>query len=113
MQASKKEWGTKINTPEELIEMIGSQFSTEARYRKAVQHVAESESGLSNTKKDLGPLVKELDKDLLKEYREDISAALMSYFFPKIAARAREGFNEWYEQEISQSVKTNESKEEI
>jgi len=95
-QAATKDYGTKIKSVDELCEVLGKQYAVTARFHKAVQHLKESKTGLSNSKKDIGLLVKELDKDLMKEYKSDLSAALLGYFFTVIAGHARTGLTTWY-----------------
>jgi hypothetical protein len=52
---------------------------------------------------DMSALTNELDADLYKEAHEQISTALMSYFFPKIATVARHDFGRWFEAHVLQT----------
>jgi len=99
-QGMKKDPSSRIQSAEDLCQMLGKQYDVLPRYHKAVQHLKESKKGLSNSMKDVGLLVKELDKDLLKEHQEDLAVALLGYFFPHIAKYSREGLTEWYSKEL-------------
>lgn len=58
-----------IWTLEESLKYFGDQFNVDARFQKAYQHLAEDDCKIN-----LETLIMELDKDLEKEYSEEIKA---------------------------------------
>lgn len=78
-------------------------FKSEARWRKAVQHLRES-GALTDSPKDIGPLVKEIQKDISEEEAENIKHFLYRYYIKDIMYRATSGFPEWYKEQLLGNV---------
>eukprot|EP01090_Pellita_catalonica_P020012 TRINITY_DN696_c0_g1_i1.p2 TRINITY_DN696_c0_g1~~TRINITY_DN696_c0_g1_i1.p2 ORF type:complete len:337 (-),score=60.06 TRINITY_DN696_c0_g1_i1:2034-3044(-) len=95
---------TPSTTVAELCQYMGGCYNTEARWQKAVQHLDETgqlhatEGEMKAFGKDVKLLVQELDRDLFKEYEEEIKVDLLSELFPRIAAEGRKGFTAFYRQ---------------
>lgn len=79
----------------DIIQKCIETYKTDARWRKAVQHLSE-DGALEFSPRDIGVLLKEVDRDLLAECSEEISKALSSWAMPKIARGIKAGFPEWY-----------------
>lgn len=91
----QKEWKTG---KDELREFIES-FHTEARWRKAVQHLQEK-GELENDPRDIGKLMKEINIDIVVEEKEEIKNFLYGHFIKVIKRRATAGAAEWYKSEL-------------
>ena len=76
-------------TQDQIIEGIGKVYATEARLRKAIQHLEEQGKWKSDTNKNIGPMVSELDADLLKESEQEIKDLLFVRFWSQISKTAR------------------------
>lgn len=85
----KKEKITEVPM-ETFIQNIGEIYNTEARKRKAMQHLKEKEKWNDiNMESNITYLVNELDEDLLKEAEMDIKNMLFIRFWPEISKNAR------------------------
>jgi len=94
-QTEKKPPPEKL-THEGFLVFLGSQFSTEARYHKAVQHLRERGILTDDLPTNITLLVEELDKDLQEEHTNLFKNYLWVEFSPIIKSHAREGFSQWY-----------------
>lgn len=75
-------------------------FRTEARWNKAIQHLRDN-GQLTNTPKDIGPLMKELQTDLGEEETEEIKKFLYNHFIKQIKRKACAGFPEFYKEQLA------------
>jgi hypothetical protein len=75
---------------------------TPARWNKAVQHLRE-EGKLTQTPKDIGPLIKEVQRDVFAECTEDIKEALFKWAQGQISRGVIAGLPEFYKQELARS----------
>lgn len=83
----------KGNVVLKLIEELHS----ERRWEKAIERRRDS-GELLNTPQDIGPLLKAINLDILKEEKEAIMQRLFKEAWPKIAKGITTGFPEWYKQ---------------
>ena len=77
-----------------------AQFRTEARWNKAIQHLREA-GELQGAPQDIGPLLKEMARDILEEEREVIQAFLWKEFGKMVVHEAQRGFPEWYKEQLA------------
>lgn len=90
----------KLKSPKyEIVDTIIESLRTEARWRKAVQHLRE-DGRLTGTPKDIGPLIKEINRDILKEEKEEIKEILFNHFWKEISKGAIAGFADWYKNRL-------------
>lgn len=94
-----KEWGPKFSEGNKLDIWLES-FRAEARWQKAVQHLRDA-GQLTNEPRDIGVLLKELERDLFDEERANIEKELFKLFKDQIARKARAGFPEWYREQLA------------
>lgn len=81
----------------DIASMLAAEFSNPPRWRKSLQHM--NEDGLvTNSYKDIGPLVMAVLEDIKKEGKEEIMEAMWSHFWPAIAKKSGHGIAEWYKQ---------------
>lgn len=97
------EWKKSNPTQQDIVETIITCLRTDARWQKAVQHLREAGS-LTESLKDIGPLMKEVPADILKEEREWIGEQLTKHFLPHIIRGATRGLPEWYKGELAKSA---------
>ena len=79
-----------------LIESI----RTEARWNKAIHHLREK-GELTNSPKDIGLLMKEIQTDLVEEESEEIKKFLYNHFITQIKRKACAGFPEYYKEQLA------------
>lgn len=93
----KTEWKTKEGRGK--WQTFLAAFRTEARFRKAIQHLAEK-GELTYSPKDIGKLLAELKEDLIEEEKETIKNELYKFFLDEILRKATAGFPEWYKEQL-------------
>lgn len=92
-------WKEKNPTGADAIATLGASLCTQARWMKAVQHMREAGT-LQNDPRDIGPLLKEIPADILKECEQEIKDALFKWAWPHLRRAAVKGFPEWYKEEL-------------
>lgn len=98
-EVHNKEWKKSNPTRTDVIEFLISEYKTPARWQKAVQHLAES-GNLDGSPKDIGPLLKEVQRDIIEECSPEISAKLLKHFLPQILRGSINGLPEWYKEKL-------------
>jgi hypothetical protein len=93
----------KARSPKATLGDFFASFADENRWRKAIQHLAEK-GELTNSVKDIGPLLSEIQRDIKEEEAEDIKNFLYKYFLKDLLRVAIRGFPEWYKEYL---MKTN------
>lgn len=99
----KLAWKASNPSKGDVIERLIEAYKTEPRWRKAVQHLREAGT-LEGSPRDIGPLLKEVPADILKECRDEIAAKLFEYAWPQIARGVVAGFPQWYKDEIAKQA---------
>jgi len=94
-----KTWKKGQTTSGDIIQQIGEQLCTEARWEKAIQHKRER-GELENSPRDIGPLLNEINKDVLEECKDDIKDMLFKWAWKNLARRITSGFPEWYKERL-------------
>ena len=94
-----KDWKLCNPSHGDIIQQIGDSLRTEARWNKAVQHLAEM-CQLESSPRDIGTLIKLLVQDTAAEEQDQIKEALWKYAWPKIQRIVRAGFPEWYKERL-------------
>jgi RNA ligase-like protein len=92
-------WKKSNPGPADMVKHIISELKTEARFRKAVQHLRDA-GKLTGTPTDIGPLLAELASDTEREESDAIKEALFKHFWPNIRRGISAGFPDWYKKEI-------------
>lgn len=85
-----------------LEEFFGS-FNTEARWNKAIQHLREANE-LTDSPKDIGPLVRAIAEDIVEEEGEYIKDALYALYIKDVIRAAQRGFPEYYKSLLADRV---------
>lgn len=91
------EWKKSNPSQKDIIELIGATYNSQPRWHKAIQHLNEA-GKLTNSVKDIGPLIKEIPQDILKECEEEIKETLFKSAWPHIARTVIKGFPEFYKE---------------
>jgi len=88
-------WKKSNPTQTDVVQHIIGELRTEARWRKAIQHLREA-GKITDTPADIGPVLKEIQADVLREEGATIADALKVHFWPQIARGIVGGFPEFY-----------------
>jgi len=75
-------------------------FRTEARWQKAVQHLRD-DGVLLGEAKDIGALIKEVQRDITEEEKENIKSFLWREFGSELVRRSVAGLPEWYKERLA------------
>ncbi len=89
-----KSWGDRNPSNKDIDAIIIDNFRTEARWEKVVQHLRD-DGRLLDEPKDIGPLIKELNDDILGD-EEMIKDQLFKHHWKTISRGLARGFPEWY-----------------
>lgn len=95
-------WKAANPSKSDLIEAMVKVYRSEARWEKAVQHLRDA-GLLQSAPQDIGPLMKEFQKDLMEECSAEIKEKLFEFAFPRIARGAAGGLPEWYKERLAKS----------
>ncbi len=96
-----KDWNRE-NTSRGKWDVFRDQYRSEARWEKAVQHLRD-DGLLENAPRDIGPLIKEIQRDITEEEIDTIKAFLWSEFGGDLLRRAIHGAPEWYKQRLAET----------
>ena len=74
-------------------------YRTEARWDKAIQHLRD-DGLLQVAPQDIGPLIKEVQRDIADECKEDIKEFLWNHFGKEILRISTHGLPEYYKEKL-------------
>lgn len=93
-----KNW-KKENTGKGKLEVAMSQYKSQARWNKAIQHLRD-DGRLTGTPKDIGGLIKEVREDIINEEKENIKDQLWEIYKNDFLQVATNGLPQWYKEEL-------------
>lgn len=105
----RKNWSAE-NTGQGRWDVFKSQFRTEARWQKAVQHLTEK-GELEGEPRDIGKLMKEVSLDIIAEEKEAILKVLWNEFGKDVIRVGVHGLPEWYKNELAKKAFANMNNE--
>lgn len=108
-EVQRAEWKKDNKSGKDILQLIGEQYKTEARWNKAIQHLKERNE-LENDPKDIGALLKEVNRDIEEECQEEIKDKLYKWARKDILRMAIRGFPEWYKQKLLEKQFEGEQK---
>lgn len=97
-ETHRNRWG-KEETGKGRFETFCESFRTEARWQKAIQHLNER-GELTNTPKDIGKLLKEINEDIETEEQDSVKNFLWKEYKRDIMRSATGGFPDWYKDQL-------------
>ena len=101
-EVHSREWKGSHPGQGDIIAGILLSLNTEARWLKALQHLAD-DGLLVGEPKDIGPLMKEVKRDVVDEEYHYIVDKLMEWAVPKIIRGIGNGLPEWYKQLLAEA----------
>lgn len=90
-----KDWKVGNKSTSGTIEAIINNLRTDARWNKTIQHLRD-DGLLQDAPQDIGPLMKELNLDTLKEETDYIKDELFKHAWPRISQGISKGFAQYY-----------------
>lgn len=85
------------------MEALIANYTTEARWRKAVQHLREA-GKITDTPADIGPIIKEVQADIEAECGDEIRAALYAIHTKALRGGFVRGLPEWYKATLAENA---------
>lgn len=98
-EVHNKDW-KKLNTGKGRLEVMKSQYKSEARWKKAIQHLKEA-GILTQSPADIGALMKEVKEDITAEEKENIKDQLWSLLGDDFLREATNGLPQWYKEQLA------------
>lgn len=83
----------------DIIDNLVNSLRTPARWNKAIQHLRD-DGTLTDSPKDIGPLIREVIKDVETECAEEIKNALYVWARKEISSRITHGLPEYYKEKL-------------
>lgn len=96
-----KDWKDRHPTQTDILDHITDSLKTPARWEKAVQHLREK-GQLTNSPKDIGPLMEEIMRDTVEEEKEFIQKTLYQWAIKKVQRSIVGGVPQWYKDKLLQ-----------
>ncbi len=94
-EVHRKAWGESNPSNKDVINRLADEYRTPARWNKSIQHLRDA-GRLVDDVQDIGPIIKEIPEDVLKECEEEIKERLFKYAWPHIRRSLHAGFPEYY-----------------
>lgn len=82
-----------------IVQQLGAKYCSEARWEKAVSHLRD-EGRLTDSVVDIGPLIKEVQRDVESECKEEILTALWEHVAKDLRNGWISGFPDWYKRRV-------------
>lgn len=98
-EVHKVQWKAANPGKGDVVERIIAVYRTEARWRKAIQHLRER-GEITDSPKDIGALMKEVSTDVHKECAAEIAEKLFEWAWPQIGRGITAGLPQWYKDEL-------------
>lgn len=92
----------KASQPDPIQTLI-ERYRNESRWEKSIQHLRDA-GKLDRSLKDVGPLIKEIQRDVLDECEEEMKDLLFEVYWPKIRLGIINGFPDFYKEKLARSV---------
>lgn len=97
------EWRKNNPSSKDITSKIIETYQTPARWEKSIQHL-EERGELQNAPQDIGPLMKEVNMDILEECGEEIKEILFKHYWKAISRGLTRGLPEWYKERLLESA---------
>jgi hypothetical protein len=94
-ETHSKMWRAENPTTGDIIGALGATYTTQARWQKAILHLAE-QGLITDSPQDIGLLIKEVPLDVKKECEDEIKDKLFAFAWPYISRIVTRGLPEFY-----------------
>lgn len=98
-EVHKRSWKEGNPTNGDIIQQIGSDYCTAARWNKAIQHLSEAGKILDDVK-DIGLIIKEVPNDVFAECEQEMKDRLWKHAKPHITRQLTRGLPEFYKERL-------------
>ena len=98
-EVHRQTWGASNPTSKDIVTRVGDALRTTARWNKAIQHLRE-DGTLVEGPQDIGPLIKEIKRDVEEECVDEIKDMLYKWALSSVLRSSTKGFPEWYKEKL-------------
>lgn len=98
-EAHKHAWSESNPTSGDILDRLAKTYTAEGRWMKAVQHLRDA-GALTDSPKDIGLLIPEVQKDLGQEEKDEIMRMLWKWAWPHLGRACTRGLPDWYKNEL-------------
>ena len=102
-ETHRSDWKKRHPAATDIKQHLIAMFRQPARFEKAVQHLRDA-GQLQNDPRDIGPLMKELARDLLEECAGEMADELFKWAKKDVVRGVTKGFPEWYKERLVASA---------
>lgn len=95
----KEKWGESNPGQADILTALGKRYQAPTRWQKAIQRLRDN-GELANEPKDIGLLLREVQRDLNEEIRAEVADALLKWAMPHVLRTSIRGLPEWYKQKL-------------
>lgn len=99
-EVKDSEWSKANPTQGDVRQQILDRFCSEARWRKAVEHLRDA-GRLQRAPQDIGTLMREVQGDVEVECAEEVKEMLWQWVKKDLARAATRGLPEWYKEKLA------------
>lgn len=99
-ETHSKEYIPNTVQKQDVVATIAAHVSTPARWMKSVQRLRD-EGRLKETPEDIGPLIKEIQGDVVAESEDEIKEMLWASYRKQLVGMSTRGFPEWYKEQLA------------
>lgn len=92
-----EEWSRNNPTKTDIVDFLIASYKTPARWDKSIQHLRDA-GKLTDSPKDIGSLIKEVQRDIIEEEKEEIKNKLYANVIDKIKRGIVGGLPEYYKE---------------
>lgn len=97
----KGEWKKENPKGKDILQILGQQYRTPARWNKAEQYLKEA-GLLTNSAADIGPLLRRVQEDIKEECYQEIMDQLFKWAWPDIARGVVAGLPQHYKEKLAE-----------
>ena len=98
-EVHSKEWKKSNPSAGDVVALLVDEYRCPARWQKAVQHMREA-GRLEQSPRDIGPLLKEVNEDVMAECQDEIKEKLFKWAWKHISRQVTRGLPEWYKEQL-------------
>ncbi len=102
-ESHTSDWKKRNPGKADMMVRLVETYKTDARWEKAVQHLAE-QGVLQEAPQDIGPLLREIHVDVLNECEDEIKEILFAHYWKDLRRQLTGGFPEWYKNRLMEAV---------
>jgi hypothetical protein len=99
----RSDWKADHPNKADIMTALEMTYRNENRWIKAIQHLQER-GELKGMPEDIGPLMKEVSLDVLKEEQDEIKQKLFDWAWRRLSTGVTKGLAQWYKERLAQNA---------